>query len=41
MRIGLLTDVFSDQQNIVNVDIKDTRKTYPLTSKNEVIKITF
>ncbi len=41
LRVGLLNDIYSDQQNIVNVDIKDTRKTYPLTSKNEVIKITF
>ncbi|MEG0187044.1 DUF6702 family protein [Algoriella sp.] len=41
IRIGLLTDVFSDQQNIVNVDVKNNRKTFSLTSGNEVLKMTF
>ncbi len=41
LRIGLLNDLYSDQQNIVNVDVKDSRKTFSLTNKNEIIKMSF
>ncbi len=41
MRVGLLTDVYNDQQNIVSVDIKNNRKNANLSSGNEVIKMTF
>jgi CRISPR/Cas system CMR subunit Cmr4 (Cas7 group RAMP superfamily) len=41
MKVGLLTDVFNDQQNIVNVDIKNNRKNANLSSGNEVFKMSF
>ncbi len=41
MKLDFLTEVFDDQQNMVNVEIKNNRKTYSLRKDNDQIKMTF
>jgi len=41
LKISLLTDVFSDQQNIVTFDIKNKKNTTFLTKQNTVVNLTF
>jgi len=41
LKISLLTDVFSDQQNIVTFDVKNKKNTTFLTKQNTVVSLTF
>ena len=39
IRLALLMDVYDDQQNFINVDIKDLRKSFTVRNETDVLKI--
>ena len=39
IRLALLMDVYDDQQNFINVDIKDLRKSFTVRNETDILKI--
>ena len=39
IRLALLMDVFEDQQNFINVDIKNLRKSFTVRNDTDILKI--